>query len=135
MTQRGPSWIYAFPPIAGILIHVPTSTLHADDGARLEVTLIFVSAGIFYRAYTLRRRFRRQLEEAIAAGVLLPEQIEALRRREHILILEEPPKIWEMQVSKRTKGNDKWDEIMVQDLALILIVGKLICFVNSQYLH
>jgi hypothetical protein len=57
----------------------------------------------------LRRRFNRRLEEAIAAGLLLPEQVEALRRRGPIAAVDGPlaPKLWEVEPTKN--GADKND--------------------------
>lgn len=60
--------------------------------------LLAVSCGIVLRSFILRRRFRRRVEAAIAAGVLLPEQVEALRRRGPNL--GERPTLWEVRIGK-----------------------------------
>lgn len=60
--------------------------------------LLAVSCGIVLRSFILRRRFRRRVEAAIAAGVLLPEQVDALRRRGPAL--GERPTLWEVRIGK-----------------------------------
>lgn len=60
--------------------------------------LLAVSCGIVLRSFVLRRRFRRRVEAAIAAGVLLPEQVEALRRRGPTI--GERPTLWEVRIGK-----------------------------------
>lgn len=57
-----------------------------------------MSCGIVLRSFILRRRFRRRVEAAIAAGVLLPEQVEALRRRGPAV--GERPTMWEVRIGK-----------------------------------
>lgn len=57
-----------------------------------------MSCGIVLRSFILRRRFRRRIEAAIAAGVLLPEQVEALRRRGPAV--GERPTMWEVRIGK-----------------------------------
>lgn len=66
--------------------------------------LLAVSCGIVLRSFILRRRFRRRVEAAIAAGVLLPEQVEALRRRGPTI--GERPTIWEVRIGKGGHGAD-----------------------------
>ena len=78
------------------------------------------------RSFILRRRFRRRVEAAIAAGVLLPEQVDALRRRGPPI--GEKPKIFEVHIDGRHKEGyepsstpvglenvqDEWSNIMVR---------------------
>jgi hypothetical protein len=80
-----------------------------------SVIILAVSACMFYRAIVVRRRFRRRLEEAIATGMLLPEQIVALQRREHVHLAEPTPKMWDVEYLKGAKGIDRWKEIMVRE--------------------
>ncbi|KAF9519694.1 hypothetical protein BS47DRAFT_1336789, partial [Hydnum rufescens UP504] len=63
--------------------------------------LLAVSCGIVFRSFVLRRRFRRRVEAAIAAGVLLPEQVDALRRRGPPI--GEKPKMFEVHIDGRHK--------------------------------
>jgi hypothetical protein len=69
---------------------------------------------LFYRAIILRRRFRRRIEEAIAAGVLLPEQVDALWRRGPAPSPLRRPKMWEMQLSEKGMKGMEWDDIVVR---------------------
>ncbi len=84
--------------------------------------LLAVSCGIVLRSFILRRRFRRRVEAAIAAGVLLPEQVDALRRRGPIL--GEKPKLYEVHIEGGHKegyepsspvifDHEDWSNIMV----------------------
>ncbi|KZT60116.1 hypothetical protein CALCODRAFT_150477 [Calocera cornea HHB12733] len=77
--------------------------------------LLTVSFGIVLRSFVLRRRFRRRVEAAIAAGVLLPGSLNAGRGDRR---LQEKPKLWEvwMDEEKAAKGTDgaAWDDIMVR---------------------
>lgn len=86
---------------------------------------------LIYRSFILRRRFRRRIEEAIAAGVLIPGSLDDAtiggmgrsRRRD----FGEKPKLWEVWIdepgqphreghSRRDslgKNEGKWEDIMV----------------------
>lgn len=89
------------------------------------------------RSFILRRRFRRRLEEALAAGVFIPGGLEEGgglgrgRRRD----FGEKPKLWEVWVGehgqvdngshepgseadKLGKGEGKWEEIQVRLLVV-----------------
>jgi len=82
-----------------------------------------------FRSFVLRRRFRRRVEAAIAAGVLLPEQVDALRRRGPPI--GEKPKMFEVQIDGRHKEGyepsspalqnppDEWSNIMPVSAAII----------------
>ena len=86
----------------------------------------------YVRSFILRRRFRRRIEEALAAGVLIPGALEEGggmgrgRRRD----FGEKPKLWEVWVDEHGqvhngshgvgseadnlgKGEGKWEEIQV----------------------
>jgi hypothetical protein len=81
-----------------------------------EHKVVIVLVGVFvYRTIMLRRRFNRRLDAAIAAGLLLPEQVEALRRRGPIAAANDPlaPKLWEIELSKNKTSENKWKDIMV----------------------
>lgn len=88
--------------------------------------LVRCISSIIIRSFVLRRRFRRRVEAAIAAGVLLPEQVEALRRRGPAI--GEKPKLWEVYIDgghktgyedsgsasrNDDKAADDWSGIMV----------------------
>ncbi|KDQ20778.1 hypothetical protein BOTBODRAFT_26796 [Botryobasidium botryosum FD-172 SS1] len=79
--------------------------------------LLAVSCAIVLRSWIIRRRFRRRIEEAIAAGVLLPEQIAAFggtgqgRHRN----FGERPKLWEVSIRTgegKTHVTSDWADIM-----------------------
>ncbi|KZO97004.1 hypothetical protein CALVIDRAFT_563229 [Calocera viscosa TUFC12733] len=75
--------------------------------------LLTVSFGIVLRSFVLRRRFRRRVEAAIAAGVLLPGSLNTGRGDRRF---QEKPKLWEvwMDEEKAAKGTDgaAWGDIM-----------------------
>jgi hypothetical protein len=70
--------------------------------------LLFVSSAIILRSFILRRRFRRSIEEALLAGVIVPNQPggRVSRRR----ALGEKPKLWETRVFPA--DDDGWDSIV-----------------------
>lgn len=72
--------------------------------------LLFVSSAIILRSFILRRRFRQRIEEAILAGVMVPNQPggRVSRRR----ALGEKPKLWETRVFPA--DDDGWDSIVVR---------------------
>lgn len=76
--------------------------------------LLFVSSAIVLRSFFLRRRFRRRIEEAIAAGVILPPASPTtpgtftgrlLARRD----FGEKPKLWDADA--RSAVGDEWEDI------------------------
>ncbi|CAE6416900.1 unnamed protein product [Rhizoctonia solani] len=88
------------------------STLYLFTFLTTLLLLLAVSCGIVIRSFILRRRFHRRVEEAIAAGVLLPGQgdvgmgpggnIGAFRRS-----IGEKPKMWEVWIDGSI-GSDKY---------------------------
>jgi len=67
--------------------------------------LLFISCTIVLRSFIVRRRFRRQIEEAVAAGIILAPRVQGSRKRRY----GHKPKMftsWVMQ------GGEKWDEMM-----------------------
>jgi len=87
------------------------STLYLFTFLTTLLLLLAVSCGIVIRSFILRRRFHRRVEEAIAAGVLLPSQtgdiamgpggtINMYRRS-----VGEKPKMWEVWIDERTMGH------------------------------
>jgi len=75
--------------------------------------LLAVSCGIVLRSFILRRRFRRRVEEAIAAGVLRPEHLTALGSRSGT-VLGDKPKMWEVWIRQDEKeaAQQDWKDIM-----------------------
>ncbi|KAI9465509.1 hypothetical protein BJY52DRAFT_1244404 [Lactarius psammicola] len=69
--------------------------------------LLFVSSAIILRSFILRRRFRQRIEEAILAGVIVPNQTGRVSRRR---ALGEKPKLWETRVFPA--DGDRWDSIV-----------------------
>ncbi|KAH7339740.1 hypothetical protein B0J17DRAFT_656586 [Rhizoctonia solani] len=88
------------------------STLYLFTFLTTLLLLLAVSCGIVIRSFVLRRRFHRRVEEAIAAGVLLPGQgdmgmgpgghIGAFRRP-----IGEKPKMWEVWINP-SSASDKY---------------------------
>ncbi|KAG8756262.1 hypothetical protein FRC12_010629 [Ceratobasidium sp. 428] len=87
------------------------STLYLFTFLTTLLLLLAVSCGIVIRSFVLRRRFHRRVEEAIAAGVLLPSQtgdiamgpggtINVYRRP-----IGEKPKMWEVWIDERAGGH------------------------------
>ena len=76
------------------------------------VLLILISFAIIVRSFVLRRRFRRRVEEALAAGAILP--VPAPRgnrqRRDH----RERPIIYDTWVKS---GGEKWQYMMVRRMS------------------
>jgi hypothetical protein len=98
---------------------LPSLRRHTDTGT--PVLLLAVSCGIVLRSLILRRRFRRRLEEAIAAGIILPEHVEHMRRsrggRDTTAFIGEKPKMWEILIEDdgRNDMQGKWTDILVCD--------------------
>jgi len=87
------------------------STLYLFTFLTTLLLLLAVSCGIVIRSFVLRRRFHRRVEEAIAAGVLLPSQtgdiamgpggtISVYRRP-----IGEKPKMWEVWIDEGSSNN------------------------------
>jgi hypothetical protein len=74
--------------------------------------LLFVSSGIVLRSYILRRRFQRQIDEAVAAGFLLSPRAQGSRKRH----FGAKPKIYNSWV---TSGGHKWSEMMVSETIIL----------------
>ncbi|GJJ12136.1 hypothetical protein Clacol_006377 [Clathrus columnatus] len=107
-----------------------SSTLYLFTFLATLLLLLAVSCAIVIRSFILRRRFRRRIEEAIAAGVLIPGTLDdtALggmgrsRRRD----FGEKPKMWEVWIDESSdlhpsnyhkrdslgKNEGKWGDIM-----------------------
>jgi hypothetical protein len=73
--------------------------------------LLFVSCAIVLRSFFIRRRYRRQLEQQIALGLLPPD---ALHPRTDF---GEKPLLWDVYVGaedeKPLLEYDGWDEVLV----------------------
>ncbi|KDN49772.1 hypothetical protein RSAG8_01837, partial [Rhizoctonia solani AG-8 WAC10335] len=97
------------------------STLYLFTFLTTLLLLLAVSCGIVIRSFVLRRRFHRRVEEAIAAGVLLPGEgdmgmrpggrIGAFRRP-----IGEKPKMWEIWIDpsvgkKHPSASSEWSNI------------------------
>ncbi|KAF8522289.1 hypothetical protein BU17DRAFT_87378 [Hysterangium stoloniferum] len=111
-----------------------SSSLYLFTFLATLLLLLAVSCAIVIRSFILRRRFRRRIEEAIAAGVLMPGSLDdglgggmgRNRRRD----FGEKPKLWEVWVDENGqihdppskdsssdhdhlgKGEGKWEEIL-----------------------
>lgn len=110
-----------------------SSSLYLFTFLATLLLLLAVSCAIVIRSFILRRRFRRRIEEAIAAGVLIPGALDdgpgggmgRGRRRD----FGEKPKLWEVWVDEHGqvhdgphegssdgddfgKGEGKWEEIL-----------------------
>ncbi|CAE6438376.1 hypothetical protein ACGC1H_006995 [Rhizoctonia solani] len=105
------------------------STLYLFTFLTTLLLLLAVSCGIVIRSFVLRRRFHRRVEEAIAAGVLLPGQGDggmgprgqfgAFRRS-----IGEKPTMWEIWIDPSVGGkypsaSSEWSNI--QPLAVTKI--------------
>ncbi|CAE6416469.1 unnamed protein product [Rhizoctonia solani] len=92
------------------------STLYLFTFLTTLLLLLAVSCGIVIRSFVLRRRFHRRVEEAIAAGVLLPGQgdagmgaggrLGAFRRP-----IGEKPKLWEVWIDPSPLAVTKISEV------------------------
>ena len=76
------------------------------------ILLVLISFAIVFRSLVLRRRFRHQMEEALAAGAILPmPSLRSNRRRRNRTDPGERPIIYDTWV---TPGGEKWEYIMVR---------------------
>ncbi|KAH8998598.1 hypothetical protein EDB92DRAFT_1813405 [Lactarius akahatsu] len=85
----------------------PSSSLYLFTFLATLFLLLFVSSAIILRSFILRRRFRQRIEEAILAGVIVPNQTGRVSRRR---ALGEKPKLWEARVFPA--DDDRWDSIV-----------------------
>ncbi|KAH9049931.1 hypothetical protein EDB84DRAFT_1433454 [Lactarius hengduanensis] len=85
----------------------PSSSLYLFTFLATLFLLLFVSSAIILRSFILRRRFRQRIEEAILAGVIVPNQAGRVSRRR---ALGEKPKLWEARVFPA--DDDRWDSIV-----------------------
>ncbi|KZT73799.1 hypothetical protein DAEQUDRAFT_761764 [Daedalea quercina L-15889] len=69
--------------------------------------LLFVSAAIVLRSFIIRRRFRRRIEEAIAAGVYIPPPFGSPPGLRRAL---ERPTLWDVFLMPASK--DRWSETL-----------------------
>ncbi|CAL1713107.1 unnamed protein product [Somion occarium] len=76
--------------------------------------LLFVSCAIVMRSFFLRRRMRQRIDEAIAAGVLLPPQTGPGSRRRDF---GEKPKLWDASLS--TPSDEDWESTTPVSVKLI----------------
>ncbi|KAF8495607.1 hypothetical protein JB92DRAFT_3099808 [Gautieria morchelliformis] len=134
-SSQGPSNNNAAPQSSSLYLFTFLATL---------LLLLAVSCAIVIRSFILRRRFRRRIEEALAAGVIIPGGLEdgpggmgRGRRRD----FGEKPKLWEVwvdehgQVHKDShvggsegdnfgKGEGKWEEIQPVSATIVSNSGK-----------
>jgi hypothetical protein len=110
------------PPCTCTYFHVLTRSPRSTRLVRPRFTflatlflLLFVSSAIILRSFILRRRFRQRIEEAILAGVIVPNPTGRVSRRR---ALGEKPKLWETYVFPA--DNDRWDSIVVRPFPLSL---------------
>lgn len=68
--------------------------------------LLFISCTIVLRSFIIRRRFQRQIDEALAAGIILAPRAQGSRKRRY----GHKPKFHTSWVAQ---GGEKWDEMMV----------------------
>jgi hypothetical protein len=94
------------------------SHLHSVTFLVTLFLLLFISAAIVLRSYLLRRRFQRQIDEALASGLLITP---GSRRRR----LGPKPKIHNTWV---TQGGHNWCEMMVSKS---IISSYLVLFIQS----
>ncbi|KAH9065433.1 hypothetical protein EDB87DRAFT_1072208 [Lactarius vividus] len=85
----------------------PSSSLYLFTFLATLFLLLFVSSAIILRSFILRRRFRQRIEEAILAGVIVPNPTGRVSRRR---ALGEKPKLWETRVFPA--DDDRWDSIV-----------------------
>lgn len=69
--------------------------------------LLFISCAIVLRSYILRRRFQQQLDEAMAAGILLAPRSPGSRKRR----FGSKPKFHDAWL---VQGGEKWEQMMVR---------------------
>ncbi|GLB38499.1 hypothetical protein LshimejAT787_0503640 [Lyophyllum shimeji] len=67
--------------------------------------LLFISCTIVLRSFVLRRRYQRQIDEALAAGIILAPRAQGSRKRRY----GHKPKMFTSWV---VQGGERWDEMM-----------------------
>lgn len=67
--------------------------------------LLFISCSIVLRSFVIRRRLQRQIDEAVAAGIILAPRAQGSRKRRY----GHKPRIFTSWV---VQGGEKWDEMM-----------------------
>ncbi|PCH40078.1 hypothetical protein WOLCODRAFT_162076 [Wolfiporia cocos MD-104 SS10] len=87
--------------------HTTPSSLYLFTFLATLFLLLFVSGAIVLRSFILRRRFRRRIEEAIAAGVVLAPQNAGSSRSYRKL---EKPELWDALLAPA--ADDAWRSIM-----------------------
>jgi hypothetical protein len=81
-----------------------------------SIIAVLVAAGLAVIArIVLQRRRRRQLEEAIAAGMLLPEQLVALGYGPYV-VEQAVPIMWEASLDKKGDGGEDLKTVLVSFL-------------------
>jgi hypothetical protein len=95
------------PPNNGGNGNGPSSSLYLFTFLATLFLLLFVSSAIILRSFILRRRFRQRIEEAILAGVIVPNPTGRVSRRR---VLGEKPRLWEARVFPT--DDDRWDSIV-----------------------
>jgi len=97
------------------------------------VLAIFAAAGfaVLLRVVVQRRR-RRQLQEAIAAGILLPEQLVALGYTPYVM--EQPvPTMWEASLDKKGNGSEDLQGVLPLSATVIRDESPTPPAVNSSH--
>ncbi|OSX59835.1 hypothetical protein POSPLADRAFT_1075346 [Postia placenta MAD-698-R-SB12] len=84
----------------------PSSSLYLFTFLATLFLLLFVSAAIVLRSFILRRRFRRRVEEALAAGILLTPTAGAPGSRKRL----EKPRLWD--ASLLPAHREEWAKVM-----------------------
>ncbi|KAF8073847.1 hypothetical protein FPV67DRAFT_1479532 [Lyophyllum atratum] len=67
--------------------------------------LLFISCTIVLRSFVIRRRFQRQIDDALAAGIILAPRAQGSRKRRY----GHKPKFFTSWV---VQGGDKWSDMM-----------------------
>lgn len=70
--------------------------------------LLFVSGAIVLRSFIVRRRFRRRIEEALAAGVLLTPPFEPSFPQRRL----EKPILWDAALTPAS--DEEWRDLLVR---------------------
>ncbi|GBE84939.1 hypothetical protein BKA93DRAFT_818255 [Sparassis latifolia] len=78
----------------------PSSTLYLFTFLATLFVLLFVSTAIVFRSFYLRRRFRRRVDEAIAAGTFIPPGASAPGSRKYL----DKPKLWDATLFPAARG-------------------------------
>lgn len=89
--------------------------------------MLFVSCGIVLRSFFIRRRFRQQVEEQIAAGLLPPEALGSRRD------FGEKPKLWDVSIKPDTL-EESWDYFSVSIFVDILQLSVYCCVCTIVWL-